>query len=197
MLAGAVQPMKREARVRCSSCEPLLDRYIEGTQTPRDMARVAAHVRTCARCHGLLNELRVVDALLATTAPVELAPNFTFAVMAETRAMPVAAVRKLSVWAVLAFYVIGAWIALSCLYVAFGGELSHLGVAGRAIAGAGAQSLAVLSAIAQSLSPATPLVLGSVVGVLLLDTVLVIGGVMLYRSSRARLAAHINRSEAV
>ncbi|MGA7570105.1 MAG: zf-HC2 domain-containing protein, partial [Candidatus Aquilonibacter sp.] len=71
--------------MRCSSCEPLLDRYIEGTLTPREMTRVTAHLHACPHCESLLTELRVVDALLATTAPMELAPNFTFAVMAEAR----------------------------------------------------------------------------------------------------------------
>lgn len=183
--------------MRCSSCEPLLDRYVEGTLTPREMARVGAHLRTCAHCDGLLTELRVVDALLATTAPVELAPNFTFAVMAEARTVPVHTTRKLSVWAVLTFYVIGAWMVLCGLYAVFGGYLSHLGAAGRALAAAGAQSLAAPSAIAQSLSPATPLVLGSMIAVLLLDALLVIAAVTLYHAVRARLAAHINRSEIV
>lgn len=183
--------------MRCCSCEPLLDRYVEGTLTPREMARVSKHLRTCARCDALLTELRVVDALLATTAPVELAPNFTFAVMAETRTTPIRAVRKLSIWAVLTFYVVGAWIALSGIYAVFGDRLAHLGTVGRATAAAGAQSVAVFSAIAQSVSPATPLVLGGVVGVLLIDTLLIIAAVTIYRATRARLAAHVNRSEAV
>ncbi len=183
--------------MRCSSCEPLLDRYVEGTLTPREMTRVGAHLRTCAHCDALLTELRVVDGLLATTAPVELAPNFTFALMAETRTTPVHQVRKLSVWAVLTFYVVGAWIALCGVYALFGSGLSHLGAAGRALAVAGAQSYGALSAIVQSVSPVTPLVLGGAVGVLLLDSLLVIGAIVLYRAVRARLAAHINRSEAV
>ena len=74
--------------MRCSSCEPLLDRYVEGTLTPREMARVTAHLRSVRTAKRCLTELRVVDALLATTAPVELAPNFTFAVMAEARTAP-------------------------------------------------------------------------------------------------------------
>ena len=187
----------REAHVRCSSSEPLLDRYLEGTLTPREMVRVGGHLRTCTHCAALLTELRVVDALLATTAPVELAPNFTFAVMAETSTIPIHKARKFSVWAVLTFYVVGAWIALCGAYAIFGTTLTHLGAAGRAIAAAGAQSLAALSAVAQSVSPVTPLVLGGAVGVLLVDTLLVIGAIALYRTARARLAAHINRSEAV
>jgi anti-sigma factor RsiW len=183
--------------VRCSWCEPLLDRYIEGTLTPREMARVTAHLRACPHCESLLTELRVVDALLATTTSVELAPNFTFAVMAEARGTPVHVHRKLSLWAVFAFYVIGAWIALSGAYLFLGGRVPHLASTGRALAHAGSQGLAALSATAQSVSPATPLVLGSVIGVLLLDALLLIGAIALYRGARARLAAQLDRSEAV
>lgn len=183
--------------MRCSLCEPLLDRYIEGTLTPREMTRVTAHVRTCPHCESLLTELRVVDALLATTANVELAPNFTFAVMAETRTMPARTHRKLSPWAVLTFYVIGAWIALSGVYAFLGGRIPHLASTGHALANGGAQGLAVLSATAQSVSPATPVVVASAIGVLLLDTLLVVATVFVYRAVRARLAAAVNPSEAV
>ena len=183
--------------MRCSLCEPLLDRYVEGTLSAREMARVSAHVRICPHCESLLIELRVVDALLATTAPVELAPNFTFAVMAEVRSTPVHVNRKLSLWAVLTFYVIGAWIALSGMYAVLGGRVPYLASTGHAFANGGAQGLAVLSATAQSVSPATPVVLASAIGVLLLDTLLVIATVFMYRAVRARLAATVNRSEAV
>jgi anti-sigma factor RsiW len=178
-------------------CEPLLDRYVEGTLSAREMARVSAHLHTCPHCESLLIELRVVDALLATTAPVELAPNFTFAVMAEARSTPVHVHRKLSLWAVLTFYVVGAWIALSGMYAVLGGHVPYLASTGHALANGGAQGLAVLSATAQSISPATPVVLASAIGVLLLDALLVIGAIALYRSARARLAAHVDRSEAV
>ena len=74
--------------MRCSSCEPLFDRFLEGTLTPREQSEVAAHVRSCTGCALLLEELKVVDALLFTTQAAELPINFTFAVMAETRTMP-------------------------------------------------------------------------------------------------------------
>src|ERR1700752_4100334 len=96
--------------MHCSSCEPLLDRYLEGTLTPRQMARVREHVNRCAHCASLLTELRVVDALLATTRPVELAPNFTFAVMAETRATPMHAAPRFPLWGALSAYIVAAWL---------------------------------------------------------------------------------------
>ncbi len=183
--------------MRCSSCEPLLDRYVEGTLRAHEMARVSAHLRSCPRCEALLTELRVVDALLATTAPVELAPNFTFAVMAEARTSPIRARRPLSLWAVLTFYVVGAWIALSGLYAVFGTRVPYLAGAGRAIAHATTQNLGALSAAAQGFSPATPFVLGGAIGILLLDALLLGSALFLYRAARVRLAASAARSEAL
>jgi anti-sigma factor RsiW len=183
--------------VRCSSCEPLLDRYVEGTLSARDMARVSAHLRSCPHCESLLTELRVVDALLATTAPVELAPNFTFAVMAEARSTPMHRHRRLSLWAVLTFYIVGAWIALTAIYAGFGGRVPYVTAAGRALAHGGAQNLGALSAAARGFSPATPFVLGGAIGILLLDALLLFGALFLYRAARMRLAARAGRSEAV
>jgi anti-sigma factor RsiW len=183
--------------VRCSSCEPLLDRYVEGTLPPRDMARVSAHLRSCPHCESLLTELRVVDALLATTAPVELAPNFTFAVMAEARSTQIRPHRPLSLWAVLTFYIVGAWIALTALYVVLGGRVPHLATAGQTLAHATAQNLGVFAAAARGLSPASPLILGGAIGILLLDALLLIGALYLYRAARVRLAARAQRTEAV
>jgi anti-sigma factor RsiW len=197
MRASARARARKGAHVRCSSCEPLLDRYVEGTLTPREMARVSAHLRTCTHCESLLTELRVVDALLATTAPVELAPNFTFAVMAEARSTPIRVHRPLSLWAVLTFYIVGTWIALSAFYVALGGRVPYLATVGSTLAHATTQNLGVLSAAARGLSPATPLVLGGAIGILLLDALLLAGALFLYRAARVRLAARAGRSEAV
>ncbi len=183
--------------MRCSSCEPLLDRYVEGTLTPRDMVGVSAHLRKCPHCESLLIELRVVDALLATTAPVELAPNFTFAVMAEAGATPMRAHRPLSLWAVLTFYVVGAWIALSGLYAALGGRVPYLASASRAVAHATSQNISALSATARGFSPATPFVLGGAIGILLLDALLLFGALFLYRAAHMRLAARAERSETI
>jgi anti-sigma factor RsiW len=195
MCASARTRARKGARVRCSSCEPLLDRYVEGTLTPREMARVTAHLRTCPHCESLLTELRVVDALLATTAVVELAPNFTFAVMAEARTTPMRVHRPLSLWAVLTFYVIAAWIVLSAIYIGLGGHVPYLAAAGQTLAHAASQNLAVVSAAARGLSPATPVVLGGAIGILVLDALLLAGALFLYRAARVRVAARASRSE--
>jgi anti-sigma factor RsiW len=183
--------------VRCSSCEPLLDRYVEGTLPPRRMALVKAHVQSCARCESLVTELRVVDALLSTTKPVELAPNFTFAVMAEARATPIHPKRSLPVWGALALYVVAAWIAVSGIYAALGGRLPYVGAMRDAFATAGTQTVAAIAGTAQGFEPATPFVVGVVFGVLLVDALLVIGTIYFYRAARSRLAAQPQPSEAI
>lgn len=183
--------------MRCSSCEPLLDRYVEGTLNAREMIRVGAHLRACSRCEALLTELRVVDALLATTTPVELAPNFTFAVMAEVGSLPARrTVRRPSAWAWLSFYLIGAWIALSVTYAALGGRVPYVSALAHSFSNGASQALTTITGAAQGFSPAAPLVVGGVVGVLSLDALLAIGAVIVYRAARSRLAAHLQRSEA-
>ena len=58
-----------EDGVRCSSCEPLLDSYLEATLRPAQSRQVSAHLQDCGVCEALLSELRVIDALLHTASP--------------------------------------------------------------------------------------------------------------------------------
>ena len=81
------------------------------------MRAISAHLHACATCRETLEELKVVDALLATTAPVTLAPNFTYAVMAEVRALPLLRTARFSHWALLSFYTIGAWMAIIAFWL--------------------------------------------------------------------------------
>ena len=57
--------------MHCSSFEPLLDEFVDGTLTPVRTQRVAKHVADCTECSALLAELRVIDALLLTARPTE------------------------------------------------------------------------------------------------------------------------------
>jgi predicted anti-sigma-YlaC factor YlaD len=42
--------------MRCSACEPLLDRYVEGTLKPPQMIAISAHLPECESCRALLEE---------------------------------------------------------------------------------------------------------------------------------------------
>jgi hypothetical protein len=67
----------------------------------------------------VLEELRVVDALLIAPRQVELAPNFTFATMAEARALPPPVPYRAPIRAYLISYLAAAWlIAGACLLLA-------------------------------------------------------------------------------
>lgn len=182
--------------MRCSSCEPLLDRYVEGTLAPQQMRRVGEHVNTCKACASLVTELRVVDALLATTASVELAPNFTFALMAEVRTMPVPRSRALSVWALLTFYLIAAWVVTGASFAFFSHRLSALGAATANARVAFAHGASALSGAAHAFGPATPAVVGIVSGVLALDVMLIAAIILFHQTIRPRLSARLARSEA-
>jgi anti-sigma factor RsiW len=106
--------------VHCSSFEPLLDEYLEGTLRPAASLRVAAHLDRCASCGSLFEELRVVDALLITAPQREPAPNFTFKLMAELRGMPQPYVRRAPLVGVVASYLVFAWVLIGAFF-AFGG----------------------------------------------------------------------------
>ena len=103
--------------MRCSFSEARLDEYVDGVLPPRDRALVADHVATCAACTSLLEELRVIDALLVTPRTLEPAPNFTFKVMAEVRCMPQPHVHRIPTFAVLGTYVIFAWVTIGAFLI--------------------------------------------------------------------------------
>lgn len=93
----------------CSWCEERFERFLDGVLTAGERARLLAHVDACAACGGLLEELRVVDGLLLAARTVELPPNFTFATMADVRAMPPPCPLRTPLAASLIAYVVAAW----------------------------------------------------------------------------------------
>jgi anti-sigma factor RsiW len=175
--------------MRCSSCEPLLDQYLERALSARAMLRVAKHVHACKACHALLRELRSVDGLLLGAKQPELPPNFTFAVMAEVRGMPAVRRRRVPAWAVLTSYLVCAWVAVAALVAVRGGRWPEIASALGSV-----QHLAAwrgLENAFHAIAPATPLVAAGVTGVLVLDAALFIALFMFYRSVRPRLAEHL------
>ena len=177
--------------MRCSSCEPLLDRYLEGTLTPRQMIDTAAHVRTCAACARLVEEVKVVDALLFTTDVPELPTNFTFALMAEARTLPAPKPIQHRLWSFVALYLTAAWIAALALFVASGASLQKVGAAVAAGFGGLAQSF---SGGATGIAHGAPALATFSVGVLSVDLALAAVGAAVYFLIRPRLAAHLASS---
>ena len=181
--------------MRCSSFEILLDRYVEGTLPPAQMKAVAEHLRTCASCSALLTELRVVDGLLATTKSVELAPNFTFVVMADVRALPARAKRKAPLWAVVSGYLAATWLVLATLYLA-GARAPWIAAAGASLRSAAGNSFAAIAGAMHGIGPAGPMIVAIVCAVLIVDALLAAAVLTFYRTLRPRLAAHLSGTEA-
>lgn len=178
--------------MRCSSCEPLIDRYVEATLSPRRMIEVGKHLRECASCAAILEELKVVDALLATTRVPELPENFTFAVMAETGSMPAPRARQHPIWSFLALYLAAAWVA-SVLGIAFSGAspaalLSRLW---STLAGAGTAASVLSAGASHGLTHSTPTLAAFGAGVLVIDAALAAAVALVYFVVRPRLAARL------
>jgi len=106
--------------VRCSSSEAQLSAYIDGELGPVATARLGRHLESCAACTVFIAELRSIDALLLTAREPELAPNFSYKVMAEVRCLPLPQARRSRPFAVLGTYVVFAWAAIGA-FLLFGG----------------------------------------------------------------------------
>ncbi len=130
-----------------SSSEAALDEFLEGTLSPVRHARLAAHLAACDACADLLAELRVVDALLLRPRQFDPAPNFSFKVMAEIRAIPAPQAARPRLFAILATYVVFAWAAIGA-FLAFGGASARatLALLGTATSGFSTEVQALASA---------------------------------------------------
>lgn len=178
--------------MRCSSCEPQLDRYVEGTLKPRAMIDITAHLRECASCRELLDELKNVDALLATTRVQELPENFTFAVMAEARSMPAPRARQHPVWSFLVLYSAAAWVAaVLAMVLTHTAPAAVIGAFSHALAQAGILSSGVSANVAHGLAPFTPTLAAFGAGVLAIDFALGCAFALVYFVIRPRLAARL------
>jgi hypothetical protein len=167
--------------MRCSSCEPLLDDYLEATLSRRQMRDVALHLQSCPACNALLEELRVVDALLATArSPGRVSSDFTAAVVSATAAAPLRPTRRITLWVPLLAYLLVAWALLAL--AAFDAH----GVAGlfQRLAAWGEGGLAAIAAGLRAVAPETGVAAAAVTGVLLVDLLLL--ALMLYGYRRLR-----------
>ena len=110
--------------MRCNRSEVLFDGLLDGTLTPLECREVERHLDSCARCSSVLEELRVIDALLLSPRVLEPAPNFTFKMMAEIRAVPAPTPQRVHTWLWLGMYLLLSWAAIGA-WVAFGRPDAH------------------------------------------------------------------------
>jgi len=178
--------------VRCSACEPVLDRYVEGTLKPPQMIAISAHLRECESCRALLEELKAIDGLFATTRVLDLPQNFTFAVMAEARSLPAPRPRQHPLWSFLILYSAAAWVA-GVLAMAVTGTPPAAVL--RAISGAltrfGFFSGAVSESFSHGVAPLAPTLAAFGVGVLVIDVALAAAFALVYFVIRPRVAARL------
>ncbi|MBV8749299.1 MAG: zf-HC2 domain-containing protein [Candidatus Eremiobacteraeota bacterium] len=131
----------------CSSSEALFEAYLDDTLLPAQRARLLGHLKSCGACKGVLDELRVVDALLVSPREVELPPNFTFAAMAEIRSLPRPTVSSAPVFAYLISYLVAAWLLIGAGFLLAGSTMRAFG---ETALDASAHIVHPLAAIAQS-----------------------------------------------
>jgi hypothetical protein len=176
--------------VRCSSCEPLLAGYLEGTLRRRQALRVAHHLRGCRACEGFLRELRVVDALLTTARPPgSVAANFTANVLSATDAKSSRSPRRVPILVPLFLYLVAAW-ALAAFAALRSNQLLALGAA---FVEHQQGNAAALGAAIRALAPATPVAAAAVTVVLLVDLLLLAALFYGYRRVRPLLAIYLER----
>jgi hypothetical protein len=131
----------------CSFSERRLAAYVDGTLSAREHTDVAAHVAACVRCAALLEEFRVIDALLLSPRALEPAPNFTFKIMAELGTLPRPHRAHVPPFRMLAAYLAFAWIAIGLFFwLGYGTARSALTFAQRSLVHGG-DLLPVLSRI--------------------------------------------------
>jgi anti-sigma factor RsiW len=177
--------------VSCSSSEELFEGYLDGTLLPAQRARLLAHLASCGPCKGVLEELRVVDALISSPRHVELPANFTFATMAEVRAVPRPQTTSAPVYAYLVSYLVAAWLLI-------GAGFLFAATAMRAFGETALDASASLARVFGIVGHAGARVagdfgaLGTVLGAaILLDVAVVIALVVGFTVVRPRLADHL------
>ncbi|HEV3092207.1 MAG TPA: zf-HC2 domain-containing protein [Candidatus Cybelea sp.] len=177
--------------MRCSSCEPLLDDYLEGSLHPRQMRTIAHHLRRCASCEAFLNELRVVDALLATARPPgSVDSEFTESVVSATRGAAPHRIKRFSPWPTLAAYLVVAWGLFAFAATRTGVLAGWL----NAFSSDAWRGLAAIAAALRAIAPASPAIAAALTAVLLLDLFLLFAVLYGYRRLRPMLAVYLARS---
>ncbi|MGA8533264.1 MAG: hypothetical protein WB615_04070 [Candidatus Tumulicola sp.] len=174
--------------MRCSSCEASLDAFVEATLQPARAKAVADHLRGCTACEILHRRLRVVDALLMTARPSDLAEDFAARVVGCLGSLPAPQPPRKTLLPLGAFYLVAAWIVtVAAVVLARPNAPMDASMFARLAHGL----VAALGQGTHALWPVAPLALSIVVSVLAVDALLFAAVFVFYRSVRPRLTAYL------
>jgi anti-sigma factor RsiW len=181
--------------VPCSSFEPLLAPYVDGSLSAPAWVQLSAHLQHCSACSSLLEELRVIDGMLLTTRPVDPAPNFTFRVMAELGTLPAPRVRRAPMLGVVAAYLVFAWLLIGGFFI-FGGTNAKaaLAVIAAAIGQYGGALEGLAAATSHLFGGATYGVTAAMSAILAVDVLVAALAIGLRGALRARPSAAVSRT---
>ena len=177
----------------CSWSEERFERFLDGALTGGEHARLLLHVGGCEACRGLLEELRVVDALLLAPRTVELPANFTFATMADVRSMAPPRTRRAPITASLVAYIVAAWSLVGAAFLIAPNHMlsaarSTFAVAGTVLAAfGGLEHLMVHLGDRGGVSSWTTLA----GGMLVVDALVLVAVVAALRAARPRIAERL------
>jgi len=177
--------------VSCKSAEDLFEAYLDDTLLPARRARLLAHVNRCGRCMGVLEELRVVDALIASPRAIELPENFTFATMAEVRSLPRPYVSTAPLFAYLVSYLVASWLLIGAGFLLSPNAIRAFGETALGLSAQLARSFGIVGhAGARALGDFGPV--GTFLGAaILLDVVVALALVVGFTIVRPRLAERL------
>jgi anti-sigma factor RsiW len=179
--------------VRCSSSERLLVDFVEGALPPLRRSRLVAHLDGCERCSELLQELRVIDALLLQPRLLDPAPNFTFKTLAEARSLGRPRVDRGSTLGIVVTYLAFAWTIIG-VWLLLGGTSARqtLASSGTALVDRGGLT-ALLDATSRLFGHATPGVTALMAGIVAIDVVAGVVLAVVYAAARPQLARRLAR----
>ena len=175
----------------CSSSEDLFEAYLDGTLLPAQRARLLAHLAGCGPCKGVLEELRVVDALISSPRHVELPANFTFATMAEVCSLPHPHATSAPVYAYLVSYLVAAWLLIGAGFLFAATAMRALGETALDASASLARVFGIVGQAGARIAGDFG-ALGTLLGAaIVLDFAVVLALVVGYTVVRPRLAEHL------
>lgn len=175
----------------CNSSEDLFEAYLDATLAPAQRARLLAHLAGCGRCKGVLEELRVVDALISSPRHVELPANFTFATMAEVRSLPAPHVSAAPFYAYLVSYLVAAWLLIGAGFLFAASAMRAFGETALDVSASFARSFGIVEHTGARILGDFGSVGAVLGGAIVLDVAVVLALVVGFTVVRPRLAEHL------